>query len=213
MPKYTAYFLDVDGTLLDSLDTKNSVFIESLFEEGIPRSFSSKIILESTALTRTERFKKVWRAYHQVEIPRIILEKLLTVSETRLLNAKYAPLPGADLFLKTYEYLAHLHIVSSANHIEVIESFKRLGWTNYFKSIHTGTANKSEVFNKIILEFAYPRNKCLSVGDTQMDIDAAVESGIDYWCIGATTNQEPKKINNFVGKSIDFSLLIKHLKH
>jgi len=213
MLKYNAFFLDVDGTLLDSVDTKNRVFIELLFEEGMPRSFSSKIILESIALTRTERFKKVWRAYHQVEIPRIILEKLLTLSETRLLNAEYEPLPGADLFLKTYESLAHLHIVSSANQIEVIESFKRLGWVDCFKSIHTGIANKSVVFNKIILEFAYPRNKCLSVGDTQMDSNAAVESGIDYWRIEARAKQQPKIVKNFVGQSLDFHPLIIHLKH
>ena len=55
MGKYTAFFLDVDGTLIDSLGAKNVVFMQLLSEEGIPTSFSNKFILDSVAFTRAER--------------------------------------------------------------------------------------------------------------------------------------------------------------
>lgn len=211
MGKYAAFFLDVDGTLIDSLGAKNVVFMQLLSEEGIPTSFSNRLILDSIASTRAERFKKVWRAYHREEIPTIILEKLLTLSETRLLNTEYEPLPGADLFLKTYAPRAHLHIVSAANHLEIIRSFDRIGWNNYFTTINADIEKKSVAFDEIRNDFEYPIHECLSVGDTQRDSAAAIQSGIDYWHIGSNSNKEARHSNNFIGSSIDFFALINHL--
>jgi phosphoglycolate phosphatase-like HAD superfamily hydrolase len=211
MGKYIAFFLDVDGTLLDSLGAKNMVFMQLLSEEGIPASFSERIILDSVAFTRVERFKKVWRSYYREEIPTIILEKLLELSEIRLLNREYVPLPGADLFLKTFASRLNLHIVSAANHIEIVQSFNRLGWNNYFMSINADLENKSMAFDKIMNEFAYPSNACLSVGDTQRDCNAAIESGIDYWRIESHPNEGVVPNNNFIGSSIDFFALINYL--
>lgn len=211
MGKYTAFFLDVDGTLIDSLGAKNVVFMQLLSEEGIPTSFSNKFILDSVAFTRAERFKKVWRAYHRENIPTIILEKLLTLSEIRLLNAEYKPLPGADLFLKTYARRAHLHVVSAANRIELVESFNRLGWNNYFTTINADLENKSVTFNRIMNDFSHPSNECLSVGDTQRDSDAAIQSGIDYWRIESHPDKNVAPRSNFIGSSTDFFDLISYL--
>ena len=211
MPKYTAFFLDVDGTLIDSLGAKNVVFMQLFSEEGIPTSFSNRLILDSIALTRVERFKMIWRAFYHKEIPTLILKKLLELSETRLLNTEYKPLPGVDLFLNTYAPRANLHVVSAANHIEVVESFNRLGWNDYFTTINADLENKSVAFDKLLNEFAYPIHECLSVGDTQRDCDAAIQTGIDYWQIGSNSNTEARNTNNFIGSSIDFFALINHL--
>ena len=211
MGKYIAFFLDVDGTLLDSLGTKNMVFMQLLSEEGIPASFSKGIILDSIAFTRADRFKKVWRSYYHEEIPTIILEKLLELSEIRLLNSEYIPLPGADLFLKTFAEQSNLHIVSAANHVEIVQSFNRLGWNEFFLTINADLENKSVAFDKIMKVFAYPSNACLSVGDTQRDYNAAIESGIDHWWIGSHSNEDVVLNNNFIGSSLDFFTLINYL--
>lgn len=211
MGKYDAFFLDVDGTLIDSLGVKNAVFMQLLSEEGIPTSFSNQLLLNSVAFTRAERFKKVWRAYHRENIPTIILENLLTLSEIRLLNTEYEPLPGADLFLKTYARRSDLHVVSSANRIEVVESFNRLGWNDYFTTINTDLENKSVAFNRIINDFSHPSNEYLSVGDTQRDSDAAIQSGIDYWRIESHPDKKVAPRSNFIGSSTDFFDLISYL--
>lgn len=208
---YIAFFLDVDGTLLDSLGTKNNIFIHLLSEEGIPADFSAKIILDSVALTREERFKKVWRSYHHEEIPSIVLEKLLKLSQVRLLDSEYIPSTGADLFIKTFGPVTDLHIVSAANHVELVQSFHRLGWHKFFLTINADLKNKSVAFNKIMNDFCYPKNACLSVGDTERDCSAANESGIDHWWIGHDYSENLAQNNKIVGSSLDFLPLIEYL--
>jgi phosphoglycolate phosphatase-like HAD superfamily hydrolase len=92
-----------------------------------------------------------------------------------------------------------------------VQSFSRLGWSNYFLTINADLENKSVAFDKIMNDFAYPKNACLSVGDTRRDFAAAIESGIGFWRIKSHPNEDMALNDNSVGDSIDFFALINYL--
>lgn len=208
---YRVFFLDVDGTLLNSVSTKNKVFVQSLAEQGIPRSFSNKIILETVSLTRAERFQKIWSDYHNKDITAQILKTLLLRSEELLSNIEFEQVTGSDLFLKTFANTFDFHVISAANNLEVMKTFTAFGWEGYFKTIHTGIKNKSDIYNKLMMENDYLPTMCLAVGDTEEDFNAAFHSRIDFWRIMISGSLEPSQSSKYVGSSSDFLNLVNYL--
>ena len=209
--KYSAVFLDVDGTLFNSLPTKNRIFIELLLDEGIPVDFSQPIILKTDALTRNNRFKKVWNAFYMEEISNSVLERLISKSNLKLIDEFYSPIPGAELFLSKYGQKLQMHVVTAANEAEVTKNLKKYGWDSQLLSIQFDITDKAEAFKKILDSNKYMANEVLAVGDTELDCIAAMRNNLDFWVIGQALNDQVKNSEYFAGISENFYQVINYL--
>ncbi len=209
--KYSAVFLDVDGTLFNSLPTKNRIFIDLLYDEGIPVDFSQPIILKTEALTRNDRFKKVWNAFYMKDISNSTLERLVSKSNLKLIGEFYSPIPGAELFFSKYSQKLQMHVVTAANEAEVTKNLKKFGWDSQLLSIQFDIADKAAAFKQLLNSYKYSAHEVLAVGDTELDCIAAMRNNLDFWVIGQTLNDQVKNSEYFAGISENFYQVINYL--
>ena len=209
--KYASVFLDVDGTLFNSLPTKNRIFIELLHDEGIPVDFSQPIILKTNALTRHDRFKKVWKAFYMKDISNSVLERLISKSNLKLLDEYYSPMPGTELFFSKYSQKLHMHVVTAANEAEVTKNLKKFGWDSQLLSIQFGIADKAAAFKQLLNSYKYSVDEVLAVGDTELDCIAAMRNNLDFWVIGQILNDQILNSEYFTGISENFYQVVNYL--
>ena len=209
--KYASVFLDVDGTLFNSLPTKNRIFIELLHDEGIPVDFSQPIILKTNALTRHDRFKKVWKAFYMKDISNSVLERLISKSNLKLLDEYYSPMPGTELFFSKYSQKLHMHVVTAANEAEVTKNLKKFGWDSQLLSIQFDIADKAAAFKQLLNSYKYSVDEVLAVGDTELDCIAAMRNNLDFWVIGQILNDQIINSEYFAGISENFYQVVNYL--
>ena len=208
---YSAVFLDVDGTLFNSLSTKNRIFVELLHDEGIPVDFSQSIILKTNALTRNDRFKKVWKAFHEKEISNSVLDRLISQSSFKLINEFYLPIAGVELFISTYSQKLQLHVVTASNKAEVTKNLNKYGWDSQLLSIQFEIADKAAAFKQLLNSYKYSADEVLTVGDSELDCVAAMKNNLDFWMIGQTLSDQIKTSKYLAGNSEDFYQIINYL--
>jgi phosphoglycolate phosphatase-like HAD superfamily hydrolase len=197
--------------LLDSLPIKNKVFIDVLSSEGIPIKFSTPIIQETIALTRSYRFKKIWKEFHKEEIPMAILERLLLKSAEKLSNCFFPPIAGANDFIKQMAQSYQFHIVTAAEESEVVRNFKKLGWNKLLTSATFKVSQKNLVFKNLVDQHNIPVEQYLAIGDTESDCLAALENKVDFWIISKSTDLTMPVVKLSSGISKDFYPVIQYL--
>ena len=197
--------------MLDSLPIKNKVFIDVLRSEGIPIKFSTPIIQNTIALTRSDRFKKIWKEFHNEEISMAILDKLLLKSTEKLSNCFFPPINGANDFINQMAQSYQFHIITAAEESEVVRNFNKLGWSKLLTSATFKVSQKNLVFKNLIGQYNISVEQYLAIGDTESDCLAALENKVDYWIISKSTNLTTPVAQFSSGISMDFYPVIQYL--
>ena len=183
-----------------------------LRSEGIPIKFSTPLIQETIALTRSNRFKKIWKEFHKEEIPMAILERLLLKSSEKLFNCFFPPIDGANDFIKEMGQSYQLHVITAAEESEVVRNFNKLGWSKSITSATFRVSQKNLVFKNLIDQHNISVEQYLAIGDTESDCLAALKNKVDFWIISKSTNLTIPVAKFSAGISMDYYPVIQYLR-
>ncbi len=192
---WEAVFFDFDGVVVDSVPIKTEAFKE-LF-----RSFGPEIEtaveqyhLRHGGVSRIEKFRYFYKN---------LLHRPIDSTELNLLNEKFSQLvftkvvqapyiPGAMesfQFLQTERIPAF--IVSGTPQIEIQEIVKRRGLESFFSGVFGSPPEKTKLVKNILESKKFLPEKCLLVGDSTTDFEAARLNGMKFLGIVPENGKSP----------------------
>ena len=97
-----------------------------------------------------------------------------------LINKKYIIDETLEFIEKNYKKY-NFHIVSGSDEKELNYLCKKLELTKYFKTIEGSPTIKSELVKNILEKYNYSSNKCILIGDSINDYEAASTNRIKFY--------------------------------
>ncbi|MFD1079773.1 HAD family hydrolase, partial [Longispora fulva] len=73
-----------------------------------------------------------------------------------------------------------MHIVSGSDQDELRFLCGKIGIARYFSSVHGSPTAKTELVNRLLLKHDYEKDKCVLIGDSINDYEAASSNKIDF---------------------------------
>lgn len=208
---YRYLFLDLDGTLLDSVEAKNQSICRVLEMFGIPKGFASKQVSESIAKPRSIRLTEIWEDYFGKPIIKDTLSSMLMELSLDLQAHRFEPIKGAEILLKNERQKFQNYIITTAVGTEVSAILKYLNWTFESENIFSDVVDKGALFKFLINRDNLNPDKVLAVGDTASDLLAANKAGIDFWMITNACTQYEEFSSRIIGSSADINGLVDFL--
>jgi len=177
-----AIIFDVDGVLLDTVDVKGEAFVDAL--EGYPdrRAQILDLHYRNGGMAREEKLARILiDVYEQdadpIEVDRLV-EKFTQCVVPRVLAAP--EIAGATSALASLACYAPVHALSATPTVELHSILDARGWGEHFRSIHGSPPTKDLVMEAILQDFGYECSRCVMVGDSSQDRDAAQRNGVPF---------------------------------
>lgn len=180
---WQAIFLDFDGVVVESAGIKTQAFRE-LFDSESPT-------LVRRILRYHERHMGVSRQVKFTHIYKSILRKPLTPADRAQLAKRFSRLVkeevircplvrGAGRFLKRWQGVADVYVVSGTPQSELRNIVSRRGLGKFFQSIFGSPRTKAEIVRKILRVKKYDPRRVVFVGDAMTDLQAAAQTSIPF---------------------------------
>jgi len=181
-------FWDFDGVIMNSNAVRDRGFEEVL--KDFPKDQVDQLMAfhqENGGLSRYVKFRfffeeirgeaitdeKVneWAQQFSKIMLELLIDKTLLIEETvRFIKSNY----------KDY----NMHIVSGSDQTELRKICKGVEIDSYFKSIHGSPTPKNDLVRGILQKYNYVKDKCVLVGDSKNDYEAAEVNGIKFMGYG-----------------------------
>ncbi|MFH0840014.1 MAG: HAD family hydrolase [Candidatus Omnitrophota bacterium] len=207
--KYSVFFFDFDGVIVDSLDIKSQAYAE-LFEgygKDVVRKVMDYHLSEGWALSRYDKFKYYYKnVLHKKITPAIINELDKRFSELVEQKVTKAPfIKGVIEFLEALKTRGkECFIISATPEKEVkrIAESKRID--SFFKEIIGSPRTKKESMRYLLRRYKINPAAAVYFGDTKSDYEAALENAINFVGIDYDGNKELETLHG-IFKVKDFS--------
>lgn len=177
-------FFDFDGVILDSIDVKTKAF-EKMFEKYGPeiQKLVVQYHLENGGISRFDKFhyfyEKILGMVIGEEQIQTLSEKFSTLVVQQVIDSDFVD--GAYETLKMLQRLAiPAFIVSGTPTAEINLIVREKGIERFFVEVHGSPRKKWEITKEIIRRERYVPTKCLFVGDSMSDYEAAEKAGISF---------------------------------
>ena len=172
-----AVFFDFDGVILDSVDVKTQAFAHMFRSYG--KQIEDAVVryhLENGGVSRFEKF----RYYYEQ-----LLDKRISEKELNELNRQFSELvvekvvespyiPGAlETIKQLQENNISAFVVSGTPEEEIVSIVQKKGISNYFEEVHGSPRKKWQIVTDIIKREKYTPFRCLFIGDSLSDYEAA----------------------------------------
>lgn len=182
---YKAYFFDFDGVILNSNALKIQGFID-LFS-GHPEHLIQEYVTYHRATEGISRFVKI-RYFYEKLLGQPITEDQVQAHAQRfseimlglVLNPQLIILETLD-FIRSLQGKADLHIISGTEEKELNIICNHLNLSQYFGQIKGSPLTKPVHFRQLFETYGYSPEQVVMIGDSQMDLDASLETGCDFW--------------------------------
>lgn len=204
LKQYKSLIFDFDGVILDSEEVKIKTFL-SLFK-NYPNHYE-KIDEYNKANRGISRFVKfdfiyqnILRAPFSEKDSKILGEKYSKLLNEKMIHANLVK--GIENFLKKQTVL--LFIASSAPSEEIEKITKKKNIKKHFKKIYGHPILKEDAIKKILIDFQLKSEEVLFFGDAEADLEAAVNTKVDF----VARTDSPEKFPKNVKKILDFNELI-----
>ena len=200
--KYEFIFLDFDGVIKESIETKSLCF-KKLFEGNSP-FLIEKMIRHHSENGGLSRFKKIpiylnwFNLDTSEENIEFFCEKFSALCIEEVVNSPWVK--GVLLFLEKTKLSKNLFLVSATPQSEIILILKKLEIDFYFDEIY-GYPNKKEEIIRSFLKVNAKKDKVVLIGDSYVDYLSAKKNNIDF--ILRKTNFNNKLQKEFNGKCIN----------
>lgn len=174
MGKYDYILFDWDGTLYKSLDLWHVSLKQSLIERGY-------IIDDQYVKSNYSKFKDSKQA-KEIEDIDYIIENSLDLADQNYTGIDFYP--GAVKLLKLLKKTKKLALVTTARSAPIDTLLKKHGLDNIFELVITADDVENikpdpEPILKAIKELASDKEKTIMIGDSENDLIAANQAGID----------------------------------
>ena len=185
MQKLSTVFWDFDGVILDSMSVKDFGF-KKIFEKFGKKSVD-RFLEYHTLNGGLSRYVKIRYFYNTIldidisdEKIQELANKFSSIIKMELINKKYIIDETLEFIEKNYKKY-NFHIVSGSDEKELNYLCKKLELTKYFKTIEGSPTIKSELVKNILEKYNYSSNKCILIGDSINDYEAATTNGIKFY--------------------------------
>lgn len=185
MPAQTApqaIFFDVDGVLIDSLDIKGEAFARAFDELPHRHDEIVRFHLDHGGVTRSEKLELIFRSVYGRTPTPDELEARVAIFATAVVDAVIAApeIRGASQALAQWSTRAPLHAVSATPTDELVHILDQRGLTDYFTSVQGWPPKKTAAVSRLIDEHGYEPGRCVLVGDSREDLNAAASAGVHF---------------------------------
>lgn len=174
-------FLDFDGVIKKSNFLKERAYLDLFY--GAPIEALEIIMIDLTSNPGVSRYKRIPKYFEIVygAIPsesdvNKLCEKYREIVTNKVIDAEWVG--GAKDFIKNNSEKFKLILISSTPIKELQDITRVIGINKFFHNIHGAPSEKFEVLDDYLKIF--DKNICLFIGDSPLDKDAAVESGIEF---------------------------------
>jgi len=176
---------DFDGVIIDSMKIKGDGFVE-LFREYKKTDVK---ILEKFHYKNggVSRFEKIRYFYEEILNEQISEENILNLAnifaniiKKKIFNKKNLIKDSIEFIKNNYKKF-NFHIVSGAEHSELINLCDYLDIKRYFISIHGSPIKKDILIKNTIIEYKYSLDEIILIGDAMSDYRAAKINNILFY--------------------------------
>lgn len=210
LSKKSVYIFDFDGVLVDSVDIKTQAFASIYQEHG--NDVVNKVISHHRLNGGMNRYKK-FNFYHEN-----FLDKKLSPDELLLMDDKFSELVFSKVltakeikcsldFISSFTDGESSYICSATPEDELRKIVSSRNWEEYFKGVYGSPVSKSKHISHIIETHGGAQSAAVFFGDAINDLDAAIESGIDFIGVGKHWKFKEPSIN-MVGWIKDYCELL-----
>ena len=185
MDNIKAIFWDFDGVILNSNSIRDIGFERVLAQ--FPENQIKRLIeyhRENGGLSRYVKFRYFFEEIRGERISNDEVRKwssefseimLKTLCDKRLL------IQDSLEFVRINQHKYLMHIASGSDQMELRYLSKYLDIDNLFQSIHGSPKPKTEIVSEIISKYKYDTSECILIGDSQNDLEAAINNGIEFY--------------------------------
>lgn len=197
MLKIKTIFWDFDGVILDSMPIRDYGFVK-IFED-FDKSLVDKLLEYHTKNGGLSRYVKIRYFYNELlgqvvsdEKVQELADKFSTIMRAELTNKKYLIAQTVEFIEKNYKNY-NFHIVSGSDEKELNYLCDELGLRIYFKTIEGSPTHKNDLVKNILKKFSYHPKKCVLIGDSINDYEAANINGMKFY---GYNNEKLRKISD-----------------
>lgn len=183
--KYEAILWDFDGVLMNSNPIRDRGFEQTLAEYpagevaallayhrangGLSRYVKFRYFFETIRNESiTEEEVKAWAHRFSGVVKSLLFDAALLIDET----------VG---WVKENHTRVPMHIVSGSDQAELREVCRHHGIDQYFKSIEGSPTPKKQLVAGLLGKYGYTADRCVLVGDSVNDYDAAMVNGLRFF--------------------------------
>lgn len=179
---WDAVFFDVDGVLIDSMDVKGEAFADTFPEAPLMRGSILEYHLANGGVNRAQKFSDLHLIVFGREATNDELDERIGAFTARVEDRVVAApeMPGATDALRLWSELCPLYAVSATPSDELQRILWRRKITPYFRSVAGWPPEKSQLISGIVLRDGLTPSRCVLVGDSKQDLEAAQRTGLHF---------------------------------
>ncbi|AXJ01694.1 Phosphoglycolate phosphatase, HAD superfamily [Cyclonatronum proteinivorum] len=191
-----AIFWDFDGVLLNSNEIRDKGFAEVLKE--YPAAEVDQLLAfhqQNGGLSRYVKFRYFFEKIRGVSISESEIQQWaerFSVIMRELLTDSGLQIQETINYVRRNHTRVHMYIVSGSDQEELRFLCKAHGIASYFKRIHGSPTPKKEWVGTILKEEKLESGKCILVGDSINDHEAASVNGMHFMSYNGTEELDSK---------------------
>ena len=184
-----AVFLDVDGVLIDSVNVKGDVFVEVFAD--FPNSAEQVLAYHRAhgGLTREIKIRRIFELLGDASPsePEVLdrVSHFATLVVERVIQAP--EIPGTHTFLQEWSNRCPFYAVSATPDEELQRIMVARGLMPFFRRVRGWPPEKSGMISQEIASGGFGASRCLLVGDSDEDYQAAQRASVPFIFFGAPT--------------------------
>ena len=177
-------FWDFDGVLMDSMSVRDKGF-EVVLRDYPPEQVSRLMDFHhrNGGLSRYVKFRYFFEDIRNESVSEEEVNewaaKFSAIMKASLLD-KELLIKESNRFVRDNHQRFRMHIVSGSDGKELNYLCSELGIAKWFSSIHGSPTPKTEWVGKLIAQEGYDPSKCILIGDSNNDYQAAMDNRIEF---------------------------------
>ena len=195
-------FWDFDGVILNSNEVRDMGFSETL--KDYPADQVNKLLEFHRINGGLSRYVKFRYFFEEIRNEKLSDARLNELTNSFSTIMKKALSDKGLLIMETVYFIKELfekgwpmHIVSGSDGTELLYLCKKLEIDQYFLSIQGSPTPKKELVSNVLLKKSYDKSKCLLIGDSVNDLEAAKTNDIAFYGYNNPNLRECNYIDSF----------------
>lgn len=180
--KYSCFFFDFDGVVLESTHIKTEAFVELYAGSGVEDQVRS-YHLAHQGISRFVKFewiaKNLLHEKWQPEQAQILGDRFSELVLDKVLNAPFVA--GVEYLLQWLQAQKKFVVVASGTpQLELNEIIVERNLQSVFKEYHGTPKSKTDIINEVVGNYKFQKSDCIFLGDASTDCEAAKSTRIDF---------------------------------
>jgi HAD superfamily hydrolase (TIGR01549 family) len=182
MNRFVAIVFDFDGVILESVNLKAEAFRQLFRDHPTQQERIVQLHLTKGGLSRYEKFRRIYQDYLHLPLPDEEMTRLDVEFSQLVEQATHTCpyVPGARAFIERQARERSLFIASGTPQIELRRVVAARDLDQYFVGVYGSPRTKVELLSAILSRVAAPAEAVLFIGDSIIDYEAAMATGVRF---------------------------------